>query len=336
MIIKCSFCNIDFDRPKYKMKDSKNYFCSKECKYKYSRDDIIHKKFGSIKVLDYGYKDKGGNIKYKCICDCGKTVYILSTNIKKSRNKCRYCVKRKYIGEISGSYFNSLKRRADKRKNQPLEITQLDIWEKFIEQDRKCAYTGLELFWKDGSAKGISTASVDRKDSNFGYIKSNIQIVHVEINRMKLDYNEEYFLYLCEKIVNFDNKFYPITNYKSKSRKGKWNGYEDLSGKYWYDIKARAERLNIEFNIDIKDCWNLYLQQGGICALSGIPIKFVEPGRKKQTEKTASLDRIDSTKGYIIGNVQWLHKHVNLMKLNHNQDYFINLCTQVTEHRKEV
>lgn len=26
------------------------------------------------------------------------------------------------------------------------------------------------------------------------------------------------------------------------------------------------------------------------------------------------FDRIDPNKGYIIGNVQWVHKHINMMK----------------------
>ena len=51
---------------------------------------------------------------------------------------------------------------------------------------------------------------------------------------------------------------------------------------------------------------------------------------------TASLDRIDSNLGYVKGNVQWVHKHINVMKNIFNQDMFIFLCNQVTKTNKLV
>lgn len=50
--------------------------------------------------------------------------------------------------------------------------------------------------------------------------------------------------------------------------------------------------------------------------------------------RPASLDRIDSDKGYIEGNVQWLHKWVNLMKSDFTQDEFLNYCRLIIEHNK--
>ena len=41
---------------------------------------------------------------------------------------------------------------------------------------------------------------------------------------------------------------------------------------------------------------------------------------------TASLDRIDSTKGYFIENVQWVHKYVNIMKWHTANQEFIEWC----------
>lgn len=46
----------------------------------------------------------------------------------------------------------------------------------------------------------------------------------------------------------------------------------------------------------------------------------------------SDLDRIDSSKGYIIDNVQWVHKDVNLMKLSHSKNTFIQICNQVSNH----
>jgi hypothetical protein len=48
---------------------------------------------------------------------------------------------------------------------------------------------------------------------------------------------------------------------------------------------------------------------------------------------TASLDRIDSRKGYEPQNIQWVLKEVNLMKGAMPQGHFITLCNAVVSHR---
>ena len=47
---------------------------------------------------------------------------------------------------------------------------------------------------------------------------------------------------------------------------------------------------------------------------------------------TASLDRIDSSKGYIQGNIQWVHKRINQMKWDSEENDFINWCKLVANH----
>ena len=48
--------------------------------------------------------------------------------------------------------------------------------------------------------------------------------------------------------------------------------------------------------------------------------------------QTASVDRVDNTKGYVTTNIQWVHKDINYMKQEYPQDYFKQLCKLVTEH----
>jgi hypothetical protein len=50
---------------------------------------------------------------------------------------------------------------------------------------------------------------------------------------------------------------------------------------------------------------------------------------------TASLDRIDSSKGYEEGNIQWVHKHINFMKRTYSQEYFIDMCKKVADNNKD-
>lgn len=64
------------------------------------------------------------------------------------------------------------------------------------------------------------------------------------------------------------------------------------------------------------------------CALTDI--ELVMPERFGDA-RTASLDRIDSSGSYRIGNVQWVHKDVNRMKNDFDQDYFVKMCRLVAK-----
>jgi hypothetical protein len=114
-----------------------------------------------------------------------------------------------------------------------------------------------------------------------------------------------------------------------------YKGYEGLNGTYWGKIKKRAENRGHTLIVSIEYAWNLYLQQDCKCALTGLPIGFgVAIANRKSSDTTASLDRIDSSKEYVEGNVQWVHKNINIMKNVYDQDYFIHLCELVTKNKK--
>lgn len=112
----------------------------------------------------------------------------------------------------------------------------------------------------------------------------------------------------------------------------KWKGYEEISGKFFYHIQKGAKSRNIYFDITMEQIWHLYLMQNKKCALSGLPLNF--PSIVGSTDGTASLDRIDSNKGYSIDNVQWLHKDINNIKWDFTQKEIINYCKLITENQK--
>lgn len=113
-----------------------------------------------------------------------------------------------------------------------------------------------------------------------------------------------------------------------------FEGHEEiLAG--WFNSRVLhrnkycKSRKPLEINIDIKYAWDLFIKQDRKCALSGIPLLF--PRFNADRSGTASMDRIDSSKGYIHGNVQWVHKDINKMKNVFSQDYFIEMCRKVVE-----
>lgn len=107
-----------------------------------------------------------------------------------------------------------------------------------------------------------------------------------------------------------------------------YKGYKDLSGKYWSDVKYGAKRRGIPFSKDltIEYAWELFIKQEKKCVLSGLNIELY-PDIK--TRNTASLDRIDNSKGYSRCNIQWLHKSVNVLKHKMTNEETIELCRKI-------
>ncbi len=82
-----------------------------------------------------------------------------------------------------------------------------------------------------------------------------------------------------------------------------------------------------------KYLYALSIKQNMKCALTGLKLTFPR-NKKEMTQCNASLDRIDSSKGYIEGNVQWVTKEVNQSKMDSSQKGFIKMCHDVSEKHK--
>lgn len=115
----------------------------------------------------------------------------------------------------------------------------------------------------------------------------------------------------------------------TRSRNGNWQGYKDIPLAWFSRIYRHESRRKWECDITVEYVHELWLKQDRRCALSGLPIGW--DGNIREGEFTASIDRIDSTLGYIKGNVQLLHKDVNLMKNKFNQEYFVEMCTRIAQ-----
>jgi hypothetical protein len=100
----------------------------------------------------------------------------------------------------------------------------------------------------------------------------------------------------------------------------------------WSSIVRRAEVDGFDMDIDIDFIWNLFLEQKGLCALTGWKISF----NKERKLNTVSVDRIDSTRGYLKTNIQLTNKLVNRCKLNCPEDLFYDICKSVYLNKKAV
>ena len=173
---------------------------------------FLGKTLGGIQLIE-SVGVKKGRLWVKCLCkSCGKEFEAQFHNIYKGNYKSCGCLqhasgnknpKWKGEGEISKSYFESLKRGASSR-NLSFKITIQDIWDLFLKQNRKCIFSGVDLIFPVNRKDVKANASLDRINSNIGYELNNIQWVDKEINYMKQSMNSQQFLDKIQKIYKYN------------------------------------------------------------------------------------------------------------------------------------
>jgi hypothetical protein len=87
----------------------------------------------------------------------------------------------------------------EKCKRKPLEmnIDKEYVFTLFTNQDGKCALSGEEI------VLGVN-ASLDRLDSNQGYVRGNLHWVHKDVNLIKGMFSVERFKEVCKNVEKFN------------------------------------------------------------------------------------------------------------------------------------
>ncbi len=118
-----------------------------------------------------------------------------------------------------------------------------------------------------------------------------------------------------------------------KDRVPSREGCVDLTHTFLCKMEHRARRYDRAWAVDAEYLWTLCLEQDRRCALWGLGLSRREKGRYSGT---ASLDRINSSRGYVRGNVQWVHATINTMKNDLPQEDFVAFCEAVATHHSRT
>lgn len=141
-----------------------------------------------------------------------------------------------------------------------------------------------------------------------------------EQSYLRKNYAEESFKLrkLCKKCSNKipDNNSHK-GYYKNVLRKSFANKY-----------RTSALIRHIDWNVSFDYLAELLIEQDFKCSLTGWDIHAME------VNSPASLDRIDSSIGYVEGNLQWVNSKVNMMKQQYSQEDFIKVCLAVADKVK--
>ena len=119
-----------------------------------------------------------------------------------------------------------------------------------------------------------------------------------------------------------------------------WKGVGKVPHSYWSSVRSGAIRQGkrrtkvLEFSVTLDYISQLFELQQGKCAFTGVELRFRVFGNSAKSG-TASLDRIDSSKGYIPGNVQCIHKTLQSMKGSIPDNLFRAWCLAVTSQMRQ-
>ena len=97
--------------------------------------------------------------------------------------------------------------------------------------------------------------------------------------------------------------------------------------------RARNSKKNLEVEID--DLKSIWIKQNGKCPYTGW--ELILPNHKsRKTPQTASMDRIDSSKGYTKDNILFVCVMANLAKNDFEEDCMREFCEAIYENCKKT
>lgn len=138
---------------------------------------------------EFGLRGKNSKM-FKSVCHtCEAEIAI-----NKYRSKTCWTLEESLVTRL-----NQAKQRAN-RKRVEFDLTFDDLMEAYKKQGGKCFYSGIEME-KVPKRENYHNLSVDRVESDKGYIKDNIVLCCDSINTMKNSMPVSVFIDICKKIV---------------------------------------------------------------------------------------------------------------------------------------
>lgn len=320
------------------VKDEKTKSCG--CKRKVHKlfVDLMGKSFSNLTVVG---RKKLKNQKYaqwECKCVCGNIVYRESHKL--TTNFSKHCGCKSYESrtiDISGKRFGHL---VAIKYAPKIDRDGLPSW--LVKCD--CGKDVVVDSWKLRKGNIISCGCIERRTrgfidipigKKFGYLTV---IKYFSAKQRNGKVGKWFCQCECGKKTYVDGgslrdgSTQSCGCYKAEClSEATWKGHEEISGTTWGLIRSGAEKRDIPFSITIKQAWDQFVKQNKICAFTGIFLTFQSSHLVR--DGTASLDRIDNTKGYTTDNIQWIHKDLNWMKGTFVEQTFFNWIKMIYEYK---
>jgi hypothetical protein len=130
----------------------------------------------------------------------------------------------------------------------------------------------------------------------------------------------------CAKNLNTtkDCVYHAAQKLKIRKNNSKLN-HAHISGRIWSNMISNAKLRNLLLDVTPDDIYEQYIKQNKRCALTGQDLILSFDTKLN----TISVDRIDSSIGYIKSNIQIVHKLINQCKMDLSDESFYSLCKAV-------
>lgn len=125
------------------------------------------------------------------------------------------------------------------------------------------------------------------------------------------------------RLTNIDSR-YDITKHSG-------NKNDEFTGFRYYlrNSKKRYKEFNLSLQ-DLKDQWEL---QKGLCPYTNFQLLLFKPKNNHPYHLRASLDRIDSSKGYTKDNIEFISLPINYLKSEHlSKDETFKLLAKISSN----
>lgn len=173
--------------------------------------DLSGQKFYKLIVLErLPNKNKYGQVEWKCKCDCGVFCIVSSSHLRGGYKKSCGCLKRQ-IAKINGAKKINLKvlteeqfavnriysyyKHNAKRKNRDFLISKDQVKDLIYSKCKYCNRFPTQHIYKSYVyPHGHLVHSIDRVNSNVGYVSNNVVTCCQKCNIMKMDLSVEEFL----------------------------------------------------------------------------------------------------------------------------------------------
>ena len=267
--------------------------------------------YSRLTVLEFSHSDKKYNKFYKCKCACGKETVVRGTNLTNRKTKSCGC----YADE----FRKTLEDTAKQERRHVTHKSYTLMMQRCYQQDHKHYFhfgaegievcnrwrfgengkTGWECFFEDMGPKPLNYA-LGRKDKlglfnkdNCKWTTSNNQFADVMRSGRPRGIVKEPIVY-TEKEAWIRRC---LSNPKRKAL-----------------TPADLEPLRVSH-----------------CPLMGMELTYVPSNNTGITRNYATLDRIDSSKGYIIGNIQIVSHRANMLKNDATPEEIALLAKNITK-----
>lgn len=101
-------------------------------------------------------------------------------------------------------------------------------------------------------------------------------------------------------------------------------------------VRYRAKKKNLICTLDWSQLLELWREQDGICALSGLPLTHHRQGAESRSYFNASVDRMAMDGPYSKDNVMLVCTKINMMRGRLHIDEFVMFCRSVADNDRKA